>query len=51
HGYPDPNYLSNVVQELANKGVTSETISADEKRSIEDFEHHIKTFEHFTDTH
>ncbi|BFY98930.1 hypothetical protein BsWGS_01970 [Bradybaena similaris] len=43
HSYPDPNYLIRVRQELKNKGVTFESISADEEHDINALQHQILT--------
>ncbi|CAG5131585.1 unnamed protein product, partial [Candidula unifasciata] len=49
YGYPDPNYLQNVYEELARKGVTFDTISPDEMRKITDFEYQISASGYFVD--
>lgn len=35
HGYPDPNYLDNVLAELAAQGVTEDCLKRDTPRSRE----------------
>ena len=34
HGYPDPNYLDNVLMELAVQGVTDEDLKSDILKSL-----------------
>ncbi|XP_059169656.1 uncharacterized protein LOC131951319 [Physella acuta] len=50
YGYPDPTYLERVNQELSNKGVTTDSMSADERQDIDTFSNSLKTNQRFTDS-
>ncbi|KAK3742264.1 hypothetical protein RRG08_042093 [Elysia crispata] len=49
HGYPDPDYLSNVTRELADRGVTEASMSEDEKKDASRIYERIKRFDRFLD--
>ncbi|RUS89027.1 hypothetical protein EGW08_003198 [Elysia chlorotica] len=49
HGYPDPDYLSNVTSELAGRGVTEASMSEDEKKDAMILHGKLKTSGYFLD--
>ncbi|XP_055899220.1 uncharacterized protein LOC106069472 isoform X2 [Biomphalaria glabrata] len=43
YGYPDPNYLKRVLQELEGKGVTFESVTTKEKYALDNFMNDMKS--------